>query len=335
MRADGRRRREDGRSRRPVRPWARAAAAVTAVAAACLLSPPEASTQEPREPPALDAIEAAADSGRADSARRMLDRWMDARSGAASPEQRVRASFLRARLTRDADSAASRYLRVAVDGAGGYGERAWLRLAQLRLAAGEPGRALQVLDRLRSDYPGTRLTAESWLWTGHARRAAGQGREACDAWRRAVESAGDDEGTVRRRAQTVLAGCGSAGGDEVADSEDVSDDAPPDDPDDDPARTGEARPDSAVAGAPADSARRRSGWVVQLGAFRHRSGAEKLMRTVGERVPDAELAIVPPGPDEKLHRVQTFPPGDRASARRLAEELESRQISAIVVRTRP
>jgi len=308
------------RHRRPAPRSVRAAAAVLLAAAAVLLVPAGALAQDP---PALDAIEAAADSGYTDSARAMLDRWREAREGDASPEQRTRASFLRARLTRDADSAASRYLRVAVDGGPGYGDRAWLRLAQLRLAAGEPGRALQVLDRLRSDYPTTGLTAESWLWTGHARRASGQGEEACAAWRRAVETAGPDGAPVRRRARAALDGCGSAAAAEDSDRAEGADEA------------GDAEADPAPEGAPADTAARRSGWVVQLGAFRHRSGAEKLRRTVGERVPDVELVIVPPGADEKLHRVQTFPPGDRASARSLAEDLESRQISAIVVRTRP
>lgn len=300
--------------------WARRVPGTAAVllmlgGAACL---PAAEDAVAQQPPALDAVEAAADSGRTDSARAMLDRWMETRGEDASPEQRTRAGFLRARLTENADSAASRYLRVAVDGGPGYGDRAWLRLAQLRMAAGEPGRALEVLARLRSDYPGTGLTARSWLWTGHARRAAGQGEEACAAWRRALESSRADEEAVRSRSRAALDGCGSAAADEeVAAGE-----------------AGEARPDS-VQQLRADSAAPRSGWVVQLGAFRHRSGAEKLRRTVGERVPDAELVIVPPGNDEKLHRVQTFPPGDRASARSLADELESRQISAIVVRTRP
>lgn len=306
-----------GRGSDPIGPRVPATAALLLLAAGavCLAAPADAVAQEP---PALDAVEAAVDSGYTDSARAMLDRWREARGGDASPEQRTRAGFLRARLTRDADSAASRYLRVAVDGGPGYGDRAWLRLAQMRLAAGEPGRALQVLDRLRSDYPGTELAARSWLWTGHARRAAGQGEEACAAWRRAMESSRADEETVRGRARAALDGCDAAAADEAGEA----------------AGTGEVRSDS-VQQPPADSAAPRSGWVVQLGAFRHRSGAEKLRSTVGERVPDVELVIVPPGPEEKLHRVQTFPPGDRASARSLADELESRQISAIVVRTRP
>ena len=268
---------------------------------------------------ALDAVEAAADSGRADSARAVLDRWFASRSESASPRQRTRARFLRARLTRDADSAASRYLRVAMQGVPGYGDRAWLRLAQLRLAAGEPARAMQVLERLRSDYPATGLTARSWLWTGHARRAAGQGAEACAAWRRALETAASGEDAVRRRARSAAEGCGAASADDAGPADDAAD----------------APADSAAPGPADDTGARRSGWVVQLGAFRDRSGAEKLVSTVGERVPDVELVIVPPGPDRELHRVQTRPPGDRASARRLADELESRQLSAIVVRTGP
>lgn len=291
-----------GRRHRNVAAAARGTLAPLALGA--LLAAP--STGAAQDAPDLDRVEAAADSGRADSARAMLDRWFEARGGEAGREAEGRARFLRARLTSDADSAADLYLRVAMDDAAGVGDRAWLRLAQLRVAGGEPERAIRVLDRLRSDYPATDLTAESWLWTGHARRAAGRADGACAAWRRAAEAAGSPDGELGRRARDALSACGADGS------------------------AAAAGPETA---APGDSA--SSGWAVQVGAFRDRAGAESLRRAVGERVPDADLVIVPPGPGEELFRVRTRSLGDRADARRLADELESRRLSAIVVRTDP
>lgn len=293
-------------------------ALVAAFACSGLAAPRSAAAQEA---PSLDRVEAAADSGRVDSARAMLERWYAGRSEGAPPRARSRARFLRARLTADADSAASDYLRVAMGGDARYGDRAWLRLAQLRLAAEEPERALRVLERLRTDYPGTDLAAESWLWTGHAREAAGRPAEACAAWRRSLEAAGSPDRTVRRRARSALGSCTEA--ERAA--------APPPDA----AGAGGARADSARGGraAPADSA--RSAWAVQLGAFRDRTGAQKLRRAAGEEVPEVDLVIVSPGPEDDLYRVQTRPPSERAAARRLAERFESRQLPAIVVRIRP
>lgn len=281
--------------------------------AAWLSAPGAVSAQEA---PELDRIRAAADSGLADSARAMLERWRAERSAEAGPEEQASARFLRARLTRDADSAASRYLRVAMEGAPGYGDRAWLRLAQLRLAAGEPARAAEVLSRLRSDYPATELAARSWLWTGHARRASGQQAEACAAWRRAADAASgaSDDEPVRRRARAALEACGSGAEEEP--------------------EAGEATAGDSAAPAAGDTTA-ASGWAVQLGAFRDRAAAEKLRSAAGERAPDVELVIVRPGPDGELYRVQTRPPGDRASARSLHDEFESRQLAAIVVRTDP
>lgn len=265
-----------------------------------------------QEAPTLDRVEAAADSGRVDSARAMLERWRADRSEGASARALSRARFLRARLTADADSAAERYLRVAVEGTGAYGDRAWLRVAQLRLAGEEPERALRALERLRSDYPGTDLTAESWLWTARAREVAGSAAEACSAWRRTRETAPASGRSVRRQAREALRACDAGEARAAADTA---------------ARAGEP------AAAPADAA--RSGWAVQLGAFSEHANAERLRRAVGERVSEAELVIVPPGAEDELFRLQTRPPTDRSAARRLARELEARGISAFAVRVRP
>lgn len=300
---------------RPAVGTLRAVGVSTCVAAACLTLGTR--TAAAQGAPTLDRVEAAADSGRVDSARAMLERWYARRSEEAPPRARHRARFLGARLTADADSAAERYLRVAVDGGAEYGDRAWLRLAQLRLAEGEPERALRALDRLRSDYPGSGTEAESWLWTGHARRAAGRPEGACSAWRRAARAAEGAERPVARRARRALGSCPEGAAEEAEPARAAADSV---------ARDADRAP-------AADSA--RSGWAVQLGAFSARANAERLRRTVGERVPAEELAIVPPGPGDELFRVQTRPPTDRSAARRLHRDLEARGVSSIVVRIRP
>jgi hypothetical protein len=148
-------------------------------------------------------VEAALDSGRVERARELLAGWEEGDAGPAADEAR-RALFLRARLTADADSAEVLYLDVALEGDARYGDRAWLRLAQLHLARGEPGRARSELERLRTDYPSSDLSGASWYWTGLAAAGAGDGGAACRAWRRAASEA---EGTAAELASRALDGC--------------------------------------------------------------------------------------------------------------------------------
>lgn len=154
-------------------------------------------------PDALDAVEAALDSGRVERARELLAGWEEGDAGPTSGQAK-RALYLRARLTADADSAETLYLDLALEGDARYGDRAWLRLAQLHLARGEPGRARAELERLRTDYPSSDLSGASWYWTGRAAAAAGDGRAACRAWRRA---ASDAEETAAELASRALEGC--------------------------------------------------------------------------------------------------------------------------------
>lgn len=182
---------------------------------AALLSPAAATPaagQQPKAAPRLESVEAAADSGKIDEARQALDRWFAAREASGTPAQRSRAHFLRARLTENADSARIEYARVALDGVSPYQERALLRLGQLKLAEGDTDGALTDLSRLRSDFPGDSLTAESWLWTGYAHESAGNNDAACDAWQKAVDLAGSSkQATVKTLASGALSDCAPAG----------------------------------------------------------------------------------------------------------------------------
>jgi tetratricopeptide (TPR) repeat protein len=170
--------------KRPVRPFpsGRVAAAMLAIGVCVATATP----LRAQSGGLLDASERAADLGQADEAREFLRRWFDSPEAAGRQADVERARFLRARLTSDLDSARVDYLWVAVRGDTRYGAAARLRLAQLYVAEGRLDRAQEDLERMRADYPGNRLEFESWLWTGNARRAAGDVAGACAAWETAA-----------------------------------------------------------------------------------------------------------------------------------------------------
>jgi hypothetical protein len=166
--------------------------------------------------PALDAIEAAADSGRVERASELLGAWL-ASPAATAPDAEVgRALLLRARLATDPDSAEADYLEAALKGGSRTAATARLRLAQLRFTRGELGRAAADLDRLRADYPGM-LDAPAWLWTGYVREAEGEPGAACTAWEKAAAVPGPDARDAASLAAAALgrcrAGAGGAGAD--------------------------------------------------------------------------------------------------------------------------
>lgn len=134
----------------------------------------------------LDAVESAADRGDVENARQRLAEWFDSQEAASRDADVERARFLRARLSSDLDSARVDYLWVSIRGDDRYGAAARLRLAQLYVAEGRLQRALEDLDRLRSDFPGSSLIVTSWLWTGNVLAAAGDPEGACEAWERAA-----------------------------------------------------------------------------------------------------------------------------------------------------
>lgn len=163
------------------------------------------------DPAALDRLEAEIERGTLEGARASLETWIAGASG-ASAEVMGRARYLRARLMADVDSARAEYLAVAVEGRSSYGARAWLRLAQLDLAVGEPMRAVADLERLRADYPSDPIARTSWYWTARALEQRGMLEEACDNFERAVGAAGEagaDE--LRDRAMLAADSCSAAG----------------------------------------------------------------------------------------------------------------------------
>ena len=95
----------------------------------------------------LDRLEARIESGDTDGVADALERWLAA---ARNPPRDAlgRARYLRARLISDADAARDELLALALDGGSGWAARAWLRLGQLELAAGDPVRAEAALERL-------------------------------------------------------------------------------------------------------------------------------------------------------------------------------------------
>jgi hypothetical protein len=129
----------------------------------------------------LTRIEAAIDSGHVESARSDLQQWFASREMAARRDDMVRARFLRARLSQDME--------------------------------GDPNRAELNLDRLRADYPNSRVVPRSWLWSGLARESSGAFEAACQAWQTALRAAGDAAAgqEVAQAARAAMAPCAADG----------------------------------------------------------------------------------------------------------------------------
>ena len=174
------------------------------VAALSLGAPPDHLAAQSAD--RLEAAEVAADAGDVERAREHLRDWLVS-DAATAPEAEVgRALVLRARLAANPDSAEVDYLEAAVRGGEEYGAIARLRLAQLRLMDGRPSLAVADLDRLRADFPDSRLVPESWLWTGFAWESLGDPGAACSAWKQVGGVDGRDPIAVQ--AEAGLAGCG-------------------------------------------------------------------------------------------------------------------------------
>lgn len=253
----------------------------------------------------LDRVEAAADSGRSEEARGLLADWLSAHAGDLAPAQRARADFLRGRLAADPDSAVTAYSRVALGGELPWAAAARLRLAQLRLARGDYGRALSDLATLRADFPGDSLAEMSWVWTGSVLAARGDTAQACRAWARAGPS-GERYASVRRSAAgcpgagpvAQRAGSGAGGG------------------------RGEASGAGAASGAPA-------GWSVQLGAFSTRQAAAELRGRLARA--GFEARVLDASPSDGLYRVRTPRMARSSEAEALRSRLEAAGFNAIIV----
>ncbi|MDP2481218.1 MAG: SPOR domain-containing protein [Candidatus Palauibacterales bacterium] len=247
--------------------------------------------------PSLEAIEAAADSGHAERARRELARWLQGRGDAVTPAVRAHADFLRGRLAADVDSATLAYTTVAIGGVLPWAAAARLRLAQLRLARGQYDRALADLSTLRADFPGDSLADRSWAWTGDALAASGDTTRACQAWERAVRQAGADT-ALASRARRASARC--------------------------PGRAAARSEEGSGSSGPAVGR-----WTVQLGAFSTREAAEMLR----ERAAGAgfQVRVVDTTARDGLFRVWTQEVPDAASADALRDRVARAGFPAITV----
>lgn len=167
--------------------------------------------QSAPSPDRLDELEAAIDAGRTAGVRADLDSWLAGADG-APPAEVGRARYLRARLISHADSAREELLAIALERRSPYGARAWIRLAQLDMARGEPARAVEALERLRADYPGHPVVPESWFWTARALETGGRLEAACDVFDRAVlEARSADDTALVERAVSASRGCTPGG----------------------------------------------------------------------------------------------------------------------------
>jgi tetratricopeptide (TPR) repeat protein len=259
------------------------------------LRPAPASAQATGGSPGLDAIQAAADSGHTERARRELDRWLRSRRRDAPPAERAHAEFLRGRLSASVDSAALAYTTVAIGGVLPWAPAARLRLAQLRLARGEYDRALADLSTLRADFPGDSLADRSWAWTGDALAASGDTARACRAWTRALREAKSDP-ALASRARRAVSHC----------------------------------PGGAAARAPGSARGAEGGrWAVQLGAFSTRQAAENLRDRAAKA--GFQVRVVDTTARDGLYRVWTQDVPDAASADALRDRVARAGFPAITV----
>ena len=128
--------------------------------------PPGLSAQETD----LDRIDALLAEGRFSSAREVLQGWYGEAEGDASREERQRGLWLRAVLTVDPEMAAIDLRRLVVRYPGGpYSDRALFRLAQGARALSEEIRALEYIEDLLRDYPGSDLRSRAEVLSGEIR----------------------------------------------------------------------------------------------------------------------------------------------------------------------
>lgn len=128
--------------------------------------PPGLSAQETD----LDRVDALLAEGRFSSAREVLQEWYGEAEGDASREERQRGLWLRAVLTVDPEMAAIDLRRLVVRYPGGpYSDRALFRLAQGARALSEEIRALEYIEDLLRDYPGSDLRNRAEVLSGEIR----------------------------------------------------------------------------------------------------------------------------------------------------------------------
>jgi len=260
-------------------------------------------------PAIRSAVQLAAE-GRGDSARRIVA----AELAKAHPGSRdyVEALFWHGRLAASADSAEDDLRHVALDYSNSkWADDALLHLAELAMAGGNPTGALQLAERLRSDYPGSALRPSAALWGGRAAFDLGNPAAAC-ALLDSARAEGADDIEFENQVAFYRSRCTAA----VL--------QPPPAPDTASASGGDTtrhaaaappRKEPVAAGAPAPS--RGPQFEVQVAAVRSRTQAQTIAHRV-ER--SGERARIVTGRDGLL-RVRAGPYVSRKDADAAVERL--------------
>lgn len=130
------------------------------LATSCVLLLAFASAASAQKTTTLDQVDAAIKRGDAATARATLDRWQKNAKGNVDLDTQARATFLSAKLTRDADEAETEYLHVAVSySTSPYAAEATFRIAQARMAAGDVKQANIYFKRVLTDFPKSEFAA--------------------------------------------------------------------------------------------------------------------------------------------------------------------------------
>lgn len=132
-----------------------------------------------------------AQDGRADSARVLINRYLEATpaADAAYPE----GLYTAATVARTGDQARLLFSRVVVEYAtSAWADRALLRLAQLDYGTGDTQGAVARVTRLMADYPLSPVLPTAALWGARAAFERRDGTTACAWLTRGLERVGDD-----------------------------------------------------------------------------------------------------------------------------------------------
>jgi cell division septation protein DedD len=292
------------------RPRSRRGTAARAPRIACALAAPLclgalAPPARAQDNPAIRAAVQLAAEGHGDSARTIVATELT-KARAGSPNY-VEALYWHGRLATSSDSAENDLRHVALDySTSKWADDALLQLAELAMAAGNPTSALQLVQRLRSDYPGSPLQPRAALWGGRAAFDLGDPAAAC-ALLDSARAEGSDDIEFENQVAFYRSRCTAA----VLQAH-----APPDTAA--PARADTtrrpaaaptpARAESAVARAP--SPPRAPQFEVQVAAVRSQTQAQSIARRV-ERSGERTSTVA--GPDGLL-RIRVGPYASRKDA---------------------
>lgn len=153
---------------------------ILAFAAACLLVGPADAGAQAAADPVFARAQALVSEGQGAQGRALVDSMY--RLSAPASAERAEALFWRATLAPTAADAERDYRAIVVDHAtSARVEDALLRLAQLELARGDRDGALRHLQRLSTEFPGSRHGARTNYWTARVLFEKGDLTAACAA----------------------------------------------------------------------------------------------------------------------------------------------------------